>query len=138
MVPAILDRRRYYRDPDVMASPLADAYTTTLDAEYWYTNLRRTVRFEEAVRSLAAQGFGCFVEASPHPVLTIGVEQTLDSAGAEAVVTGFLLASYDFDEYRGTGRKKSDDENEKKPHQSSWASSTKASSSSWSSSVSPG
>ncbi|MBU5944454.1 SDR family NAD(P)-dependent oxidoreductase [Streptomyces sp. PAM3C] len=64
--------------------------TTTLDAEYWYTNLRRTVRFEEAVRSLAAQGFGCFVEASPHPVLTIGVEQTLDSAGAEAVVTGTL------------------------------------------------
>ncbi|MBQ1099153.1 SDR family NAD(P)-dependent oxidoreductase [Streptomyces sp. b94] len=67
--------------------------TTTLDAEYWYTNLRRTVRFEEAVRSLAGQGFWCFVEASPHPVLTIGVEQTLDSAGAEgveAVVTGTL------------------------------------------------
>ena len=64
--------------------------TTALDAEYWYTNLRRTVRFEEAVRALAAQGFGCFVEASPHPVLTIGVEQTLDSAGAEAVVTGTL------------------------------------------------
>ncbi|MFE5602782.1 type I polyketide synthase [Streptomyces coelicoflavus] len=64
--------------------------TTTLDAEYWYTNLRRTVRFEEAVRSLAGQGFGCFVEASPHPVLTIGVEQTLDGAGAEAVVTGTL------------------------------------------------
>ncbi|WP_231156522.1 type I polyketide synthase [Streptomyces sp. CNZ748] len=64
--------------------------TTTLDAAYWYTNLRRTVRFEEAVRSLAAQGFGCFVEASPHPVLTIGVEQTLDSEDGEAVVTGTL------------------------------------------------
>jgi acyl transferase domain-containing protein len=64
--------------------------TTTLDAEYWYTNLRRTVRFEEAVRALAGQGFRCFVEASAHPVLTIGVEQTLDSEGAEAVVTGTL------------------------------------------------
>ncbi|WP_234353017.1 type I polyketide synthase [Streptomyces sp. NRRL B-1140] len=64
--------------------------TTTLDAGYWYTNLRRTVRFEEAVRSLAGQGFRNFVEASAHPVLTIGVEQTLDGEGAEAVVTGTL------------------------------------------------
>ncbi|MEV3860548.1 type I polyketide synthase [Streptomyces sp. NPDC050095] len=64
--------------------------TTGLDAEYWYTNLRRTVRFEEATRALAEQGFRCFVEASPHPVLTVGTEQTLDSAGVEATVVGTL------------------------------------------------
>ncbi|MFE9453848.1 SDR family NAD(P)-dependent oxidoreductase [Streptomyces sp. NPDC006739] len=64
--------------------------TTVLDAGYWYTNLRRTVRFEEATRALAEQGFRFFVEASAHPVLTFGVEQTLDSAGAEAAVVGTL------------------------------------------------
>ncbi|MFE6848131.1 SDR family NAD(P)-dependent oxidoreductase [Streptomyces sp. NPDC057686] len=64
--------------------------TTCMDAEYWYTNLRRTVRFEEATRALAEQGFRCFVEASAHPVLTIGVEQTLDGAGVEAAVVGTL------------------------------------------------
>nr|WP_244184316.1 type I polyketide synthase [Streptomyces cellostaticus] len=64
--------------------------TTELDAEYWYANLRRTVRFEEATRALAEQGFRFFIEASPHPVLTVGVEQTLDSAGVEAAVVGTL------------------------------------------------
>ncbi|MET9608854.1 SDR family NAD(P)-dependent oxidoreductase [Streptomyces sp. NPDC006512] len=64
--------------------------TTVMDAEYWYTNLRGTVRFEEATRALAAQGFRFFVEASAHPVLTLGVEQTLDAAGAEATAVGTL------------------------------------------------
>ncbi|THA33257.1 SDR family NAD(P)-dependent oxidoreductase [Streptomyces sp. A1547] len=64
--------------------------TTCMDAEYWYTNLRQTVRFEEATRALAEQGFRFFVEASAHPVLTIGVEQTLDGAGVEAAVVGTL------------------------------------------------
>ncbi|MCQ4212548.1 type I polyketide synthase, partial [Streptomyces longispororuber] len=64
--------------------------TTGLDATYWYTNLRRTVRFEEATRALAAQGFRYFVETSPHPVLTPGLEQTLDSAGTPAAVMGTL------------------------------------------------
>ncbi|NEB80175.1 SDR family NAD(P)-dependent oxidoreductase, partial [Streptomyces sp. SID14478] len=64
--------------------------TTTLDAEYWYTNLRRTVRFEDATRALAAQGFRFFIETSAHPVLTVGVEQTLDGADVEAAVMGTL------------------------------------------------
>jgi leucyl aminopeptidase len=37
-------------------------------------------------------------------------------SGTQAVVTGFLLASYDFAEYRGTGRKKSDAEDDKAQH----------------------
>ncbi|MET9496624.1 SDR family NAD(P)-dependent oxidoreductase [Streptomyces sp. NPDC006552] len=64
--------------------------TKELDAAYWYTNLRRPVRFEEATRALAGQGFRLFVEASAHPVLTVGMEQTLDGAGAEATVVGTL------------------------------------------------
>ncbi|MGW0008075.1 acyltransferase domain-containing protein, partial [Nocardia grenadensis] len=43
--------------------------TAVMDAAYWATNLRETVRFEEATRGLAASGHGVFVEVSPHPVL---------------------------------------------------------------------
>ncbi|MFB9591720.1 type I polyketide synthase, partial [Streptomyces racemochromogenes] len=63
---------------------------TELDAEYWYTNLRTTVRFEEAVRALLAEGHGVFVEASAHPVLTIGVQETIDTTAAAAVTLGSL------------------------------------------------
>ncbi|NIY70588.1 Type I modular polyketide synthase [Streptomyces malaysiensis] len=64
--------------------------TGVLDAGYWYRNLRRPVRFEEAVRVLSGEGFGAFIEVSAHPVLTVGVEETLEAAGAEAVVLGTL------------------------------------------------
>ncbi|MET8454166.1 SDR family NAD(P)-dependent oxidoreductase, partial [Streptomyces sp. NPDC005209] len=62
-----------------------------MDAGYWHRNLRHTVRFEPAVRSLADTGHTVFVECSPHPVLTVGLTDTLADAGADnAVVTGTL------------------------------------------------
>jgi acyl transferase domain-containing protein/acyl carrier protein/pimeloyl-ACP methyl ester carboxylesterase len=55
--------------------------TASLDADYWYRNLRESVRFEPAIRSLAEAGLHTFVEVSPHPVLTIGVQETVEAAG---------------------------------------------------------
>ncbi|MFE3743728.1 type I polyketide synthase, partial [Streptomyces sp. NPDC059134] len=52
---------------------------------------RRPVRFEQAVRELAAEGFDAFVECSAHPVLTGSVTHTLEEAGRDAVVVGSLL-----------------------------------------------
>ena len=63
---------------------------TALTADYWYENLRRPVGFEPVVRDLAAAGCPVFVECSPHPVLTIAVEETVESAGASARVLGSL------------------------------------------------
>ncbi|MFF4701203.1 type I polyketide synthase [Streptomyces chattanoogensis] len=48
--------------------------TTTMDAAYWHRNLRQTVEFETATSALADQGFGLFVEVSPHPVLTFAIQ----------------------------------------------------------------
>ncbi|MBD3934990.1 acyltransferase domain-containing protein, partial [Streptomyces chumphonensis] len=48
--------------------------TATMDAGYWYRNLRGRVGFEPAVRALLDHGAGCFLEMSPHPVLTMAVE----------------------------------------------------------------
>ncbi len=64
--------------------------TTSLDAKYWYRNGREQVRLEESVRALAADGHDVFIECSPHPVLAMGIEDTMAEAGAEAVVIGSL------------------------------------------------
>jgi len=65
--------------------------TAALDATYWYTNLRQTVRFEEATRALLNEGFRVFVEVSPHPVLATAVQETLEDAGGrKTVVVGSL------------------------------------------------
>ncbi|WP_438268018.1 type I polyketide synthase [Kitasatospora purpeofusca] len=70
--------------------------TTAMDADYWYRNLRGTVRFEAAVRSLVEQGHEVFVEVSPHPVLTMALqdtaEATVEATGAAEppVVVGTL------------------------------------------------
>ncbi|GAA2353437.1 hypothetical protein GCM10010376_90570 [Streptomyces violaceusniger] len=63
------------------------------DAEYWYRNLRETVRFEQATRALAEAGHTVFIEVSPHPVLIPGIEQTVErmpQGTSTAVVVGTL------------------------------------------------
>jgi erythronolide synthase len=61
-----------------------------LPGGYWAENLRRPVRFAEAVRALLAEGFDAFVEVSAHPVLVAAIEETADAAGAEVSVTPTL------------------------------------------------
>ncbi|GAA3371343.1 hypothetical protein GCM10017744_098690 [Streptomyces antimycoticus] len=61
-----------------------------LDADYWYRNLRHTVEFQSALEALMAQGHTVFVEVSPHPVLTVGIQDTADAVDTDIVVTGSL------------------------------------------------
>ncbi|MCV7074506.1 type I polyketide synthase [Mycobacterium szulgai] len=58
-----------------------------LNGRYWYRNLREPVLLEQAVRWCAEQGYGAFVEVSPHPVLGAGIEETV---GGEGVVVPTL------------------------------------------------
>ncbi|MEU4634290.1 type I polyketide synthase [Micromonospora chalcea] len=62
---------------------------SSMDAGYWYDNLRQTVQFDAAVRVAVAAGHTTFIEISPHPVLTMPVTAILDDAG----VTGHTLGS---------------------------------------------
>ncbi|WP_189868114.1 type I polyketide synthase, partial [Streptomyces noursei] len=62
-------------------------HSADLDADYWFRNLRRMVRFEEATNTLAEQGHGVFIEVSPHPVLTVGMQESLEH---DPVVLGTL------------------------------------------------
>ncbi|GAB1818699.1 type I polyketide synthase [Herbidospora sp. RD11066] len=58
-----------------------------MDAGYWYSSLRAPVEFHRAVETLGNAGYGVFVEASPHPVLTAAVADTVDDS---VIVTGTL------------------------------------------------
>ncbi|HEV2639449.1 MAG TPA: type I polyketide synthase [Actinocrinis sp.] len=60
-----------------------------LDADYWCRNLREPVRFDQALERLQADGFGVFVEVSPHPVLAVALAQGT-AADDSAVVVGSL------------------------------------------------
>ncbi|MCQ8195485.1 type I polyketide synthase [Streptomyces rugosispiralis] len=64
--------------------------TTALDTGYWVTNLREPVRFADTVRALLADGHRVFIESSTHPVLTVGMQESFEEAGAEAVTVPTL------------------------------------------------
>ncbi|MET7669453.1 type I polyketide synthase [Micromonospora luteifusca] len=64
--------------------------TARLDAGYWYRNLRETVQFRRAVDGLLAHDHRILVEVSTHPVLTVGLQETLEENGVEGVVVGSL------------------------------------------------
>ncbi|SEM19531.1 Acyl transferase domain-containing protein [Rhodococcus maanshanensis] len=77
---------------------------TELDARYWFRNLRETVRFEQAVQALHSDGYSVFVEASPHPLLTVDIEQICAAVDPDSsvppnnhdpVIVGSLLRGED-------------------------------------------
>ncbi|MEU1792194.1 SDR family NAD(P)-dependent oxidoreductase [Streptomyces sparsogenes] len=64
--------------------------TAALDTGYWITNLRQQVRFADAVDALLAAGHRVFIEAGPHPVLTLGVQECFERAGVSAAAVPTL------------------------------------------------
>lgn len=57
-------------------------------ADYWYTNLRSTVRFDEAVRAAVTAGAQTFVELSAHPALLYAMADVLDDATDPPLIVG--------------------------------------------------
>jgi acyl transferase domain-containing protein len=82
--------------PGKGAVPMMSAVTggwvdgADLRADYWFANLRHTVRFAPVVRELAERGHAAFVEVSPHPVLTMSISETLEDLDRPVVVVGTL------------------------------------------------
>jgi acyl transferase domain-containing protein/NAD(P)-dependent dehydrogenase (short-subunit alcohol dehydrogenase family)/acyl carrier protein len=71
--------------------------TAELGPEYWYDNLRQTVLFEPVVRNLIAAGCRTLVEVSPHPVLSVGLQETAEDV-AEGSGPAAVLGSLRRDE----------------------------------------
>ncbi|MFD9499442.1 type I polyketide synthase [Streptomyces sp. NPDC060035] len=61
--------------------------TAELNGEYWYKNLREKVRFESSVRRLVDDGFRVFIEMSPHPVLTVPVQEMVEEVDDAVVLS---------------------------------------------------
>ncbi|MGV0642995.1 sulfolipid-1 biosynthesis phthioceranic/hydroxyphthioceranic acid synthase [Mycolicibacterium sp. XJ2546] len=81
-------------------APAVPFYSATLDdprrepvlnARYWVDNLRRPVRFADAVQAALEDGHRVFAELSPHPLLTRAVEQTAKAADISAQALPCLL-----------------------------------------------
>ncbi|HEY1768311.1 MAG TPA: SDR family NAD(P)-dependent oxidoreductase [Terracidiphilus sp.] len=66
---------------------------TELNAQYWVRNLRQPVRLATATAALAREGYTCFVELSPHPILVPALESTLQSVKSGADSAAFALPS---------------------------------------------
>ncbi|GAA2404741.1 hypothetical protein GCM10010191_10590 [Actinomadura vinacea] len=65
-----------------------------MDAEYWFANTREPVLFEPVTRALLDAGHTVFVEVSPHPVVGVAVQETVDDRDAAAAVTGSLRRNH--------------------------------------------
>ncbi|MDX3233983.1 polyketide synthase, partial [Streptomyces sp. ME19-01-6] len=71
-----------------VTAALADG--ETLDAEYWYRNLRGQVRFHDTVRTLIGDESTVFVEVSPHPVLAGAIEEAGHAADTDVTAVATL------------------------------------------------
>ncbi|MFE9009912.1 acyltransferase domain-containing protein, partial [Streptomyces sp. NPDC007875] len=63
---------------------------SVLDTGYWVSNVRERVRFADAVEALLADGHRVFIEVSSHPVLTLGLQETFEQVGVDAVAVPTL------------------------------------------------
>ncbi|MER6471171.1 SDR family NAD(P)-dependent oxidoreductase [Streptomyces collinus] len=70
----------------VTGEPVAEE----LDAGYWYTNLRETVRFAPTVERMLADGYRHFVELSPHPSLLTALRTVGEDTGQDLIAVGSL------------------------------------------------
>ncbi len=78
--------------PRPATSPLVSTVTgraiegPELGPEYWWDNVRRTVRFADGVERLIELGCDTAVELSPHPVLAAAVTECYQTQGKSATV----------------------------------------------------
>ena len=66
-----------------------------LDAEYWWHNVRKPVRFRQAVESALAAGARCFLELSPRPLLLGATNETARSLDIDAAALHTLSEADD-------------------------------------------
>ncbi|WP_198290975.1 nocobactin polyketide synthase NbtC [Mycobacterium sp. 155] len=84
-------RHREFLDSDteLIGATLGERVTSDLAvADYWFWNLRNTVRFDRAIAAAVADGTDVFVELSEHPTLHLAIEENLAALPARAMVLG--------------------------------------------------
>ena len=64
--------------------------SASLDAGYWFRNLREPVRFGKVVQALWERGAHVMVELSAHPLLTLSMASVREAMGGRGGVVGTL------------------------------------------------
>jgi len=59
---------------------------TSVDAAYWWRNVRQTVQFAPAIDRMMEDGYGTLLEVSPHPVLSPAMAQCREHRSAAATI----------------------------------------------------
>jgi 1-acyl-sn-glycerol-3-phosphate acyltransferase len=83
------------------AIPMVSAVTgrwvdgSTLDAQYWWKNVRQPVRFADGVARLLADGYRTVLEIGPHPVLASSMAECLAAAAVSGTVLPTLRRNED-------------------------------------------
>ncbi len=62
-------------------------------ADYWFWNLRNTVRFDRAVAAAVAGEADTFVELAEHPTLQFAVQENLDVLSAKSAVSSLVVGT---------------------------------------------
>ena len=63
---------------------------SALGARYWWDNVRRPVRFEKALATIAGDGASVFLEVGPHPIMRGYLNENLRAAGSKGRVVSTL------------------------------------------------
>ncbi|MEV5986811.1 acyltransferase domain-containing protein, partial [Streptomyces sp. NPDC052051] len=90
---ASADSRTTYYSTTIAARPEPEA----LDAHFWFRTLREPVQLHQTVQVLLDAGHRTFVEVGAHPALTLGILDTIESAGLQdtALAVGSLRRGQD-------------------------------------------
>ncbi|MBO6678730.1 type I polyketide synthase [Parvibaculum sp.] len=67
---------------------VADSFS--LDAEYWWENIRNPVLFSDAITAMVSDGIELLVEIGPHPVLTSYLRQILRDGKSDFTPLGTM------------------------------------------------
>lgn len=76
---------------EIFSSVLAkETKGAELSADYWTENLRNTVQFADTVQKMIEDGYGHFVEVSPHPTLLQPINENAESLQLEVQTAGSI------------------------------------------------
>lgn len=87
---------RYFTPTDIACFGAATGTALPHDVpvdEYWYWNLRNTVRFDRALAAALESGGELFIELSAHPTLLTAIEETADAADVLVLGTSVRTAT---------------------------------------------
>ena len=74
-------------EPQIAHTPLISTVTGELangsevDGEYWWKNVRQAVRFSDAMKCVADDGYAIAIEIGPHPVLAYAINECFQASG---------------------------------------------------------